>query len=727
VFRVAAWWCSVLFSHQNSNINPSLCLKRLRFCDILLIEFCVHPPASADMNRVNEVSSPFVEMSGHTAAKSTDNDDGYDAERATVHAQVQQVFFDTIGVQFHFDTFLYQFLAHIFLPLFPCMVNMDGQVANHLFTWITPALFYVMIVSYAMSNGQHTPGMEGALLIPMVYYLQHRLVIAMKYGSLSKTEYKKFMNCKDKERVLGYRSQMQLGEGWMNYNNDVIHFELAAASARIGARINDITICIANPDSCNGALSQLRAWNAFLRGHDVIDYTSVPCKQLRRMPDGNYRLSVYDLCEGLVQKASKHGDERNVYVFWTINVFNTANLLIPLILICYQFDFSYSPLKIFWLVTFYLSSTVMNYVYARTFYGLLYIAIVDVYRQLSTMSDLNCMMRLTDIMVYSELSMMRRMPDVELSRVEQRVAEIISIKGSNEAYLPIHYEDPDEDQPDVFALPVARPVEGGDLEKGAGQADLATHKASQYEQSTNGASSATATRQARAPTGSCVLGERIYRDNEPHWMPRINFDESHNVVAWTHARLTMQNFGERFHFRLELYVIAAIAMVAVMMIMGLLQLGLSHHRLQSLKMPWFLQTLLSVTMCIAFLIAIMQTGANVNANMEKHSQTMCSHALRLNRKIEHLRVALLTETRPAVREEMENKIEKLNTVADKLEAMRSVIDTNTELKPFKIFGFTAESSLTMTITTTAVSFYVALLTLLSSSEGRFLAILSGDV
>jgi hypothetical protein len=611
------------------------------------------------------------------------------------------MFFDTISVQFHFGAFLYQFAAHILLPAFPCMVNTAGQLVGTYYTYTIPILAYVMIVAYALCDGGAVKGMEGALFIPLIYFLQHRLVIAMKYGSMSTTEYKKFMTCKDQDVCVGYRDQVQLGSGWMVFHPDVIHFELAAASARIGARINDIHICIASVDCGSSALNQLRAWNAFLRGHDVIDFSSPPCRQLRALPDGNFRLSVYDLCEGLVQKALKFGDDRNFFVINTIKLFTLINLLIPLVLICYFFDPSTEPLTIFYMAVFYVSSTMVNYVFAEIFYKLLYIAMVDVYRQLSMMSDLNCMIRLTDIMLYAELSSISQdLSERELDRVDQRVAEIISIKGSSEAFLPVQFEDPDEDAPDIY------------------HHEPASHSATSAQPVLAEAHVV----QSQGMVGrSCVLGERIYKDNEAHWLPRLSFDESHNIVAWTHARLVMQNFGERFHFRLEMYVASAIAMVLILMVLGLLHLGLSEHRMETFLTPWFLQSLLSVTMCIAFLVMIVQTGALVNGKMEQHSQTMCSHSLRLNRKAENLRVALLTERDAHAREEMERKIEKLNAVAEKLEAMRAIIETNTEIKPFRIFGFTAQSSLTISILTTAFSFYAILFSMLSNRDDAALS------
>ena len=218
-----------------------------------------------------------------------------------------------------------------------------------------------------------------------------------------------------------------------------------------------------------------------------------------------------------------------------------------------------------------------------------------------------------------------------------------------------------------------------------------------------------------------VLGERIYRDNELPLLPRICFDQSHNIVAWTHARLVVQNFGERFHFRIELYVIASITMLVLMMAVGLLNLGMAEDRMTLFFTPWFLQTLLSVLMCIAFNALIMHTGSAVNEALEAHSQTMCTHSLRLHRKIESLSHAIHSETDTTAQHTMRAQVSKLNEVAEKLEAMRSVVETNTLQRPYKVFGFTAQSSLTVSILTTAVSFFGILISLLFHSENQALS------
>jgi hypothetical protein len=237
-----------------------------------------------------------------------------------------------------------------------------------------------------------------------------------------------------------------------------------------------------------------------------------------------------------------------------------------------------------------------------------------------------------------------------------------------------------------------------------------------------------------------VLGERIYKDNEAHLLPRISFDSTQNIVAWTHARLVMQNFGERFHFRLSLYVICAMFMLVMFMLLGLLHMGTADDRLQLFFTPWFMQTLLSVTMVIGFLALIMQTGSCVNATLELHSEAMSAHALRVYRKITQLRLdlqqlkesaanvgsftaagAAAAEAALAEREAcIGDEIANLQEVLETLEDMKQVVETNTQIKPFKVFGFTAQSSLTMSILTTAFSFYAILVSLLFKTDSQAL-------
>jgi len=670
------------------------------------------------------VKSPMVELNDFKPKNSSDFDDrnessdtSTDASSAATVECEDDVFFDALSVQFHFGTFLYQLIAHLLLPLYFFMVNRHGQVTADFLNIAgsvgAPLLVYLMIVSYNMiPSVDREPAMDGAFVIPLIYFLQHRMVIAIKYGSMSRTEYHRFMSCLDRATCCKYLAQVQLFQGWYDFNPLVIRFELSAASAKIGARINEIDVMIQDPNHSPSALNQLRAWNAFIRGHDVIDFNSKPCKQLRIQSDGSYALSVYDYCEALLMHATKQRAETDTSCLRLITFFNWVNLTIPFVfMLCYAPKENVSTTTAAWMFFFYLSSTIINFMYAALFYLLLYISIVDVMRQKSVYNDLNNMIRISDIMLQAELSgNHKKVTQEELQETELRVAEIMSIRSCSHPargkYVHCTFVGTEGGEGDSMR----------DTVSSAGSVVSVGRAISRSVGGSAGECVGGSAGERDAPKRTSVLGERIYKDNQCHMLPRINFNESHNIVAWTHARLVMQNFGERFKFRLEMYVIAAVAMLVVMMVVGLLNLGMSPDRIKLFFTPWFLQTLLSVTMCIGFLIIIMQIGACVNDILMSHTQTLCSHSLRLSRKVEKVQIALAKETNPAKIAKIEAKIEKLNAVIEKLDSMAQVVDTNNQLKPFKIFGFNAQSSLTMSIMTTAVSFYGVLISLLSNDS-----------
>ena len=682
------------------------------------------------------VKSPMVELNDFASKSAADDDDSKDISETWTDSSSgagsadceDDVFSDALTVQFHSGTFVYQLAAHLFLPLYIFMVNSYGQISteinNILGSFLCPLCVYVMLVSYQMTPIENRePSMEGAYIIPLIYFLQHRLVIAIKYASMSRTEYFKFMTCLDRVLCCKYLAQVQLFQAWYDFNPLVIRFELSAASAKIGARINEIDLFIQNPDNSASALNQLRAWNAFLRGHDVIDYTSKPCKQLRPQKDGGYALSVYDFCEALLLHSTKMRAQTDTYCVRITTFFNWLNLSIPFIFLTY-----YSPKEDLgasaeaYMFFFYLSSTILNLCYAQLFYFLLYISVVDVIRQKSVFSNLNNMIRISDIMLQAELSSCtNKVTAKDLQETELRVAEVMSIRSccyrAKGKYVHMKFES--ESMRDTVSTVGSAPQPA----MSAWSSGTHMHDPRMHSVDTTTSSFSTPDHCANSPHASggekarsSVLGERIYKDNEYHMLPRIDFNSSHNIVAWTHARLVMQNFGERFKFRLELYVICAMAMLLVMMVVALFTLGMSQNRMRTFLTPWFMQVLLSVTMCVGFLIIIMQCGASVNSILQSHSQTLCSHALRLNRKVEKVQFQLQHETDPKKIDTLTEKVEHLKEIIEKLDSMTEIIDTNTEMRPFKVFGFEAQSSLTMSITTTAVSFYGVIITLLTNSS-----------
>jgi hypothetical protein len=691
----------------------------------------IEPNVSLEMNVSkldSENTQPEVEISEVEYEINGDVRDAHGSSR-------DNIFFDALGVQFHFDVFMWQLAAHLFLPLYPFMVNYHGQINlksafNNFGSWVSPIMAWLMIASYIAEKNR--PEVNGAFLIPLVYFLQHRFVIAMKYASMSRTEYKRFIECTNPKLCEFYLFQVQLLQGWYMGNPRVYRFELASASARIGARINDVNFIIADPNTSPSAKNQLHCWNSFLRNKASIDFSTPVCRRLRALPDRSYVLSVYDYCEALLKHS--FSDESNVAIQTFMQrlmvFFSLVNAAIPFAVLCYNYKAPSNPSTNAWLFFFYLSSTFLNLAYTWLFYTLLFIAVTDALRQKCIVSNMHNMIRLTDIMLDAEVggSGSGAVTEEDMARAARRVQEVLNIGPSFACTGTEQSEHNDDDAADTrrksAALPHPHPLKA--------DAQAGGRRSSSHGRGQGG-----------NMRGS-VLGDHLYSDKDTtQLLPRIDFSESHNVVAWTHARVVMQNFGERFHFRLELYVIAAFAMLVLMMGLGLLNLGMAPDRLALFLTPWFLQTLLSVSMCIFFLMVIMETGSSVNSILASQSETMTCHMLKLKRKIEHFNIKLANllraqqhrvdtgkvelatmeaeaaeaaEAEEAQISTLNSEIEKLSDASDQLQDMMDVVQTNTEFKPYKVFGFTAQSSLTYSILTSAISFYGIVITLLTSNE-----------
>ena len=82
------------------------------------------------------------------------------------------------------------------------------------------------------------------LLMPLVFYVLHKLMIALKYGSLTSQEYESLMRLKndktDLTKAIKYQMQLQLVSGWVEANPDVIESEIDKVSEYLGGNMETI-------------------------------------------------------------------------------------------------------------------------------------------------------------------------------------------------------------------------------------------------------------------------------------------------------------------------------------------------------------------------------------------------------------------------------------------------------------------------------------------------------
>lgn len=138
--------------------------------------------------------------------------------------------FESLSVQFHWKVFVKQFLSHTIIPFCFLFTNYRGQgfvrtKIRHLFyLYINvgfPIFVYLMLISYFLCSKESQQVLSGAFWIPLLYFVQHKLTVALKYATLSNDEYLKFQNCTDNRLCDLYNQQMQLLSSWYNRDEKV--------------------------------------------------------------------------------------------------------------------------------------------------------------------------------------------------------------------------------------------------------------------------------------------------------------------------------------------------------------------------------------------------------------------------------------------------------------------------------------------------------------------------
>ncbi len=199
------------------------------------------------------VDGPFVEM--QNVKNKTDEsvlEEGCEQSKYDHNLLESNFIFDSLSVQFHFIVFIKQFLAHTIIPFAFIFINYRGQgfIRNSIipiyFNLVFPFFAYAMIISYFMCTNETQNVIKGAFWMPLIYFVQHKLTVALKYSSLSKKEYRKIQNCTNDARCDMFNNQMQLLSSWSNRDQKVLEFEIASAALRIGAKINEIYFNIPN-------------------------------------------------------------------------------------------------------------------------------------------------------------------------------------------------------------------------------------------------------------------------------------------------------------------------------------------------------------------------------------------------------------------------------------------------------------------------------------------------
>ena len=296
----------------------------------------------------------------------------------SLHSFNEPIIFDSIGIHFHLTIFFFQLIVHIFPLILFCSpisitqgVDFKNIVISRYKIFIT-LCFYVMIITYWLCSADDRALLGYSILYTTMFFIVDCVMEAFKYSTLSATEYDRFMRCQDYEVSREYAQQLELLSGWLTMDDMVLQFELAAASARVGAMTNTIFFHI--------PANEADFWNNFLKATEL--------RQL--LSDGVYGVSVFDVCACIIKRS--HNTDQPL-LKWLMRLIHSNVLIMVVALYIPLFTNRFETISQIYIGCNLLSATVITYEYGRYFFLLLYVAVLDISRFLHMTQDLHSLIR----------------------------------------------------------------------------------------------------------------------------------------------------------------------------------------------------------------------------------------------------------------------------------------------------------------------------------------------
>lgn len=350
--------------------------------------------------------------------------------RMAANTRYKYFLFDSVCSNFHFQVFVEQIIAHLVVPLAPLFVNVRAQGFYRwgffpiLFNIVIPSTVYIMIVSYFMSSNKDLGVLQGAIWVPLLFFLQHRMTVALKYATLSVSEYRKFQNCRDLEISSKYASQMELLQNWTTRDEELINFELGCAAVRSATKLNEIFFVIHNPDTDVSSRNAMEHWDSFAQGRRCTANTitaeernseatgregvksplsalsspsakgSTPSEWasvFSKRKDGFYCISVHDLTKLIILRCDCKPES-----LLFLRLVGLSVILLVTILPFIQVARHHIPATPS-IVLFLIFSTFLNWFMGSVYIMLLVVVIKDAVRHVNMIEFLHSLIRLTDL------------------------------------------------------------------------------------------------------------------------------------------------------------------------------------------------------------------------------------------------------------------------------------------------------------------------------------------
>lgn len=508
-----------------------------------------------------------------------------------------------------------------------------------------------MTVCYSLSPDDLSYGIYS----PLVYFLLHRLMIALKYASMTQEEYERALPPRPlKEGEMNilreYTNQSQIIAGLLGQNRELMEFHLAAAAAELGLDLPRIYInvpkCSWRREHDDEDISSLATWEVFIKDgvrelyksdketdaesrerqfdlkSDILDINA-EIKKLDSQAQSD-QTSFVKIPIGLLAMALL-GRCAKTYVKVVITAGQAAMVLLVFATIQPFLVLRFTPTSTNgYTVTYFVVSTILNLSLGIVAIMLLSGTLYDALRKRSLSLKLNDMIIPNAKCFMYNLKVLKFLFDRSNGNIDFVFGDNFQKKKDEyelETLLRKVEQDGDELEDKSVNDNKGKSKEEFilDAKKISREHDQKQKQGSQDEEKKRGNVSDV------DRLTSCQV---IFKPPMPTMLVNSN-----NILAFLALRQVMQIYGKRFVARLDLLITVTAQLILIMMLVFIIALATSTDPTAIFNSVLFRQSMIAVAMFSIAVIAVVTVGGFANDSYNNHRESLSSHQFRVQSRL----------------------------------------------------------------------------------------------
>ena len=588
------------------------------------------------------------------------------------------IFYDSLNVNFNAYVFLHQLFMHIFLP-FSIFLSpnpeIQGFYTRHpmflFYHYLVPIVFIIMIVIYFIEVGRHHTDsypLQYCWIFPTMAWLLHKILISLKYASMSDTEYRRYFTA-TMEFYPHYIKQTQLLSAWQDLSKEdsqqILNFEVVTAGLRCNRVVNDIYLYLDNPQEDRESKSHYLRWMAFLANAEGVVRNGDKSKFMQAMGDGSYRIPLICVIKSIIVSVEKKNATLRKNILHGSNIVSLVNIIIPIaeyIKSCTSDRSLVTALSILFLVM----SSLINFWYYDVLMKFTLTAITDTLRRKDFLIMSKELLRLSDLMTESGVSASENISTsiIKTGSAIMSVKEAKDVNANRDMAFITELLDCIIDQQDNLCG-----------ERYQNNNELAT-----------------------------IIHHHVYEEGENiEKLPIITMHDSRNVISWTHMQHIFINFGARYKHRLD-SLVQVVLFYGALLFAGAITAVYTDSRgmMAAFSSAFFYQAFVTISFYLLFLVFLVSASVTVTESRSKSRLILINHAMKCTEEI------LQIQNKPHISERDRAEISRLQVLYETITSCDDSISKGIEISPYLTLSMPATPAMLSSVISAVTSFYITI-------------------